>query len=277
MKENVAVLINSCDAYQDVVSLNLCAIQEHWSGCHFPIYINTESTIYNSDVFNITTLTALNSNNHQWGTRIKDSLARINEELIIVLYDDYILESKVDEYELNKLIQKMTDNRNIDCFYLKHTNFLLSYNKQQNIYIVDESNYYRVNSGPALWRKETLLKLLDSKDNPWAWEFFAMYRKSAKGLLICSVPKNSKDIYDYNHIKGGAVYRGKWVEEVVLPKLKKYNLNINIEERGVLKMNDLKPRTLLWKLQFFKTGFKMVGFRSLNLITHVLKARLKIN
>lgn len=275
MNNSVAILINSCDAYKEVTELSLCAIEEYWSPCNYHIYINTESVNYRHSKLNLVSLNNSNVNNTKWGYRIKSALNRIEEDLIIVIYDDFVLESAVDIEKLESLIAKMVLNPNIACVYLKHTDFVLTYCKDYDLHTVNPENYYRINSGPAIWRKSVLEKLIKPYDNPWAWEFFAMYRSLAKNQIICSVSNSQNNVYNYNHIKGGAVYRGKWVAEVVQPKILKYNLKINMNERGVLNINELSPRTFFWKINFLVQGFRMVGFSSLHLLIYFAKSKFE--
>jgi hypothetical protein len=273
-EDNVAILINSCDSYKDVVSLNICAINEFWNECNYPVYINTESIKHNVNDFNVTTLNLLPGKKNDWGSRFIDSLSRIKEEYVIVVLDDFILESAINKIRLDSIIQKVKINSSIGCFYLNFGNFSLKYNSDLNLYTVDKLNYYLVNTGPAVWRKNVLMNLLEPSDNPWAWEFFAMYRKTAKIYNICSVKDFNENIYNYNYKKGGAIYRGKWVEEVVVNKIEKYNLKIDINVRGVVKFHEPIKRSFLWKINFFRAGFKMVGFRAFNLFIYLFKAKL---
>ena len=173
------------------------------------------------------------------------------------------------------MIDKIKNNSSVGGFYLNYGNFILKYNYDLNLYMVDKINYYLINTGPAIWRKNVLMNLLEPSDNPWAWEFFAKYRKYASIFIFCSVEDFSKNIYNYNYSKGGAIYRGKWVEEVVVNKIKKYNLNIDINLRGTIKFHEPIKRSLQWKINFFLSGFKMVGFRSFNLFIYFLKEKFK--
>lgn len=267
---NVTVLINSCDKYNDVVELNLCAFKEYWPDCSYPIFINTETIKYNSNIFNIN---SINSKVDNWGKRFLYCLNMIESDLVLVVYDDYILEKKIKTDELNNIVVKMIKNNHISCYYLKHTDFHIKSDTENDLFFVENSNYYLVNSGPALWRRKDLISLLNENDDPWTWEFFAMYRKSAKQLKFCSVPNSKENIYEYNHIKGGAVYRGKWVEEVVVDKIKKYNLNFDLSLRGIIKFHEPIKRSLKWKINFFINGYKMVGFRSFNLFIYLFKEK----
>lgn len=272
MNQNISILINSCDTYTDVLELNLCAFNEYWPNCDWPIYINTETIHHYSKTHNVK---SINCNSNNWGRRLMKCLSEIKTEFVLVIYDDFILEKKVNQEHLDIIIKKMSSHEFIACYYLKHTDFELSYNPTYDLYFVNNTNYYLVNSGPGIWRKDVLLSLLDEKDDPWAWEFFAMYKEEAKNLVFCSVPPVDNNIYEFNHQKGGAIYRGKWVEEVVASKIKKYGLKINLDKRGKISFNELKPRSIYWKINFIISGFRMVGFKALNLFVYILKLKLK--
>jgi hypothetical protein len=275
MEENIALLINSCDSYQDVVTLNLCAIKEYWNECQYPIYINTENVNNYETDLDVTILNLLPEKKNDWGSRFIDSLSRIKEDFVIVILDDFILESPINNNQLGLIIDKIKHSPSVGGFYLNYGNFILNYNNDINLYEVDNINYYSINSGPAIWRKNVLINLLEPSDNPWAWEFFAKYRKYAKLYKICSIENSSNNLFNYNYRKGGAIYRGKWVEEVVVSKIKKYNLKIDLNIRGTIKLHHPIKRTLLWKFNFFISGFKMVGFQSFNLIIYYLKEKFK--
>jgi hypothetical protein len=274
-KNNVAILINSCDSYKDVVELNLCALKEFWDTSNYSIYINTETIkSYDTDL-DVTLLNLLPGKKNDWGSRLIDSLLRIKEEFVLVILDDFILESQVDIRLLDIIVNKIINNPTVGGFYLNFGNFILKYNSNINCHVVDKMNYYSINTGPAIWRKNVLMNLLEPSDNPWAWEFFAKYRKYASLYNICSVENYSNNLYNYNYSKGGAIYRGKWVEEVVVDKIKKYNLNFDLNLRGTIKFHEPIKRSLKWKINFFICGFKMVGFRSFNLFIYLFKVKFK--
>jgi hypothetical protein len=94
-------------------------------------------------------------------------------------------------------------------------------------------------------------------------------------MYFYSVKNDFENLYNYNHIKGGAIYRGKWVEEVVTDKIYKYNLNINLSSRGVAELDNLPKRSLFWKVDFFLEGFRMVGFKAFNLVSYYIVEKFK--
>ena len=272
MKYNFSILINSCDSYHDVIPLNLHALNEYWpESSNIEININSESFNHHSGIFKIINLNQNSYSRSDWGFRFINCLSRIKEDFILVLLDDYVLEKRVDNFRLENILEKMVLNQSISCFYLNYGNFSLDFNSDLELHVVNKSNYFLINTGPAIWRKSDLLKLLKCSDNPWAWEFFSKYRKSANNLVICSVPNESQNIYDYNYNKGGAIYRGKWVEEVVKDKILKYKLSIDINKRGFAVVDNLPKRSFFWKINFFFVGFKMVKFRAFNLFLYYFR------
>jgi hypothetical protein len=118
-----------------------------------------------------------------------------------------------------------------------------------------------MNSCPAIWRRRDLLSFTGKWDNPWAWEFFGSYRSVSQKKKFYTLNDNYPNIISYNHVKGGAIYRGKWVKEVVESKILKYKLNINLNIRGFSDSILYEKRSIFWKINFFIIGFKMIGFK----------------
>ena len=109
--------------------------------------------------------------------------------------------------------------------------------------------------------KNFLNDLLNVSDDPWSWEAFAGYKKLAQLKKILTIPKNTTIAYNYAAAKGGGVYRGKWVEEVVAKKVKKYNLQLDFSIRGLSTNTNQQKRDIYWKMKFLFKGFRMVGFK----------------
>lgn len=65
--------------------------------------------------------------------------------------------------------------------------------------------------------------------------------------------------YTPTTILRGAIYRGRWVEEVAGPLMRRYDLDIDLHERGV-NGEQGSPRTLFEKLCILAHGFRASGF-----------------
>lgn len=272
--DKVTMVVNSCDAYQDVWPLFFCALDEFWPKHQFEVVINSESEV-EKRIKNKASLTSLDKrDNKAWGLRLLKTLDSIQTEYVIMVYDDYILESSVDVERVNNILGFMDENPNVAVFYLNAVCYKTHIDDEAAPYRQLKDNVdYRLNSAPAVWRRKDLMKYIGENDDPWAWEVFGSYRTFKDGKEFYSQSAEKNNIYVYPFRKGGAIYRGKWVEDVVVPKAKKYELNIDFSKRGFSENNSFEKRGMFWKLRFFWLGINMVGFKAVYFIINALKEK----
>lgn len=255
------IVINTCDAYEDVWELFFKALEEHWPDCKYPIVMNTEKkkcSYPNVITHNIKT----SIDKDHWGMRLKQTLSSISSKYVIMLYDDFILEAPVNKKRITNCINWLDNNPEIAVFYFNNNPDCNIIDKRfDGFKQISARADYKLNSAPAIWRKDKLFNYTENNDTPWAWEYFGSFRTYGVSDLFYCTDKNKEDIYLYNYSMGGAIYRGKWVENVVTPLIKKYNLKININIRGIADISSPKiKRSLAWKVNFFFLGFKMIKF-----------------
>lgn len=257
------IVVNTCDAYEDVWDLFFCAFKDHWPNCKHKIVVNTESKQFSSDGLEVTCHNFHSpTGKDMWGLRLKQTLAACDSRYVVMLYDDFILEGPVHQEKIANCIQWLNDNPEIAVFYFNNipVNENVDDNRFDGFELLPRRGDYKLNSAPAVWRRESLLEFIEANDNPWAWEFFGSYRTYRSTLLFYCAKKDQEDVYPYNYSMGGAIYRGKWVGKVVLPLIEKYNLQLDPNLRGISDGLQNSKRSLMWILQFFWLGFKMIGF-----------------
>ncbi|MBV5347316.1 hypothetical protein JZU46_03750 [bacterium] len=279
MTENI-IVVNTCDAYEDVWELFFCALHEHWPECKYKIIVNTETkqkTIGNINVqiHNFYSPTGVD----QWGLRLKQTLIACDSKYVLMLYDDFVLEGPVEQIKIDNCTKWLDNNSDIAVFYFNNNpvNENTYDGRFENFELIPKKGDYKLNSAPALWRREKLLEFIEDSDNPWAWELFGSYRTYKSDDLFYCVKKDHEDIYPYNYAMGGAIYRGKWVGKVVLPLISKYNLAIDIDKRGLADgAQQENRRSFLWKMQFILLGYRMIGFGVFLYIYRILRKKFGI-
>lgn len=276
IKNKITLIINTCDAYQDVLQLFLCALNEYWKNCDCRIVINTESIQYNFDDARIHVSNYIkDSGLDRWGDRLQSVLNSVDSDFVLMLYDDFILENHVRVDGVYKAIDLLLTESKSSAVYLINTALPIEKNDNCLFLRVKKRSDFILNSAPAIWRRKDLISYIEKNDTPWAWEVFGSYRTFNKDNIFYSLNPNNDDIFPYNHKKGGAIYRGKWVREVVDDKFKKYNLNIDPTARGFINMDELVPRNFQWKLKFMLDGFRMVGIKAFYFIFRYLKLKIQ--
>lgn len=271
----MTIVVNTCDAYYDVLGIFFHALQDCWPDCPYPVVINTESRAYSfpARVHHH----SCPSGTDDWGARLRATLSTINSEFVIMLYDDFILDAPVNQERLYQAQDFLREQPTAVVAYLIDTNLQLSSTDNDDVFVqIKDRIDYRLNSAPAIWRKRALMDYTEAGDTPWAWEVFGTYRTWGDGQLFYSLNPKQTDIYPYNHNKGGAIYRGKWVREVVERVTQKYALNIDWTIRGFSSDMLFEKRSFMWKLRFMYLGFKMVGFKALNFISSYIRKKLYV-
>jgi len=272
-RHDLTIVVNTCDAYNDVLGIFFHALRDCWPDCPYPVVINTESNThdYPARVHNHRSPSGVDD----WGDRLRSTLSSIDTEFVLMLYDDFILDAPVSNQRVQAALQLLQSQAQAMVTYLINTELPLQVPHTSGMFIpLKDKVDYRLNSAPAIWRKQALMNYTAAGDTPWAWEVFGSYKTWGDGRAFYSLNPSQGDIYPYNHAKGGAIYRGKWVRAVVDKMAQKYPLDIDWDLRGFSSDTVFEKRSLMWKLRFMQTGFRMVGFKALYFVTSYIKVKL---
>lgn len=183
-KANLAVLILSCDKYNDL-----------WDGCYYqfakyfkldiPVYFasnNLSPSWSDSKIKIIHTGPEKN-----WGENFKRAIEQVNSQYIFVTLEDLYICSEIND-DGYVLIQSMLE-RQLDLKHLKYTGFIQG-NKEvmKGVKILDAGTPYRVTLC-GIWQKEYLLSIIDDLDTPWIFEVDGSVRtQSDKGFYSLEKP-----------------------------------------------------------------------------------------
>ena len=275
-QNNFAIVVNTCDDYCDVWELFIRSMEEFFPKCGAPIYFNTESI--NVLPFKTSLNVRFVNNIGPWGERIKSCLQQIKEEFVLNLFDDYLLDDFIDIEKLKNAKELLSSNECLSAVYLNAIS--LNYHLDlPNAGFREIRNFteYRVNSAPAIWRKNDLISLTHNDDTPWSWEIFGTYRSFNSKRCFLSPSSVQNNIITYDYQNGGAIYRGKWVRSEVDEKIRKYHIKLDLAKRGIASSQDREKRSLYWKLNFLFTGFKTDGFKSLWYVYFYLRNKVGLH
>lgn len=264
----VTVVVNSCDAYSDVLKIFFKALDEYWPELPFPVIVNTESSP-------ILKCNQAEKKKKPWGARIIDVLKSIKTEYVIMVFDDFILEDYVDIEKIYSALDVLKNDINSSVFYLNAA--CVKDHKDDPLFdyrLLKDGVDYRLNSVPSIWKRKDLIGFTGSLDNPWSWEIFGSFRTFNKNKNFYSASSQAKNIFIYNYKKGGAIYRGKWVRDVVQPLINKYGLDIDLNERGFCDFEEKISRPLIWKINFLILGFRTIKFSMFKFLMNYLKHKL---
>lgn len=277
METTFPIIVNTCDSYEDVWPFFFYGLQEYWPQCSNQIIFNTEykkSCAYRKEV-QIHNSKIPSNLPDKWGKRFRDTLMDIDSEFVMVVYDDFVLNGPVADEKILECLQWLKNNPDISVFYFAFPPHQYIEDSIFHGFVkLSQRSDYKLNSAPALWRKEHLINFIHDDDNPWAWEYFGSYRTYSSPLRFYCQQNSSSLYFPYDSSRGGAVYRGKWVTSVITPLIEKFNIQINLEARGTFLDTTPPKRSIKWILNFFKTGYDMIGFAVFIYLKRILVTKI---
>jgi hypothetical protein len=238
-KNNLSILVLSCDKYSDLWSPFFECFFKYWSNCEYQVYLGANERSFDDKKVR----TLLTGEDKDWSSSLRKIVKQINSEYVFVILEDLFLIKDVDNIKFKKcfdiLIKINFNHCHVDS-NLKPESIM-----ENGIGVYNRSMPYRVNV-LGLWKKDYLLKILIDGESPWNFEIMGSYRSSYYDGFYCLPNEIFKTI--------NTVEKGKWFPD----KLK-------ISQEMGLKI-DTSNRKVLSGFYLFKSKLQIIFVRLINLI-----------
>ena len=235
--EKLTILVNSCDAYEDLWYPFFTLLKKYGHLDKTPIILNTESKSFAMDGLEITCVHS--PKNAQYGKRMRNALDCVETEYVLMLLDDFFLRNPLDQNKIHEMIFWMDADRDIACFNCEKMDCYVAWEKEKypGFARIPPGNAYACNMQAAIWRTGKLKKYWRANISPWEWEEYCslLTGRFPKDKLYCRTETGSLWI-DYGHYQVGdlwAVVRGKWIIEDVKPLFDKEKIEVDFFQRGI--------------------------------------------
>ena len=206
----------TCDAFADAWAPFFGMFFKCWPDCPYKVYLCGESITFDHPrVLNISA-----GKGKEWSARLLVALDQIPDEYLLFMLEDYVLLRRVDTDRIERQLDTLIES---GAAYLRlipapaPDEPLPGY---RGVGIIKPGSPYRNSTQAALWRKESLMNLLDPSENIWDFELVGVERtKSFKEPFLSVEPdaKNSPaESGDYPLVYySTAISRGKWMRDAV--------------------------------------------------------------
>ena len=202
MKNKVAFLVVSCDHYSDLWKPLFKTFHKYWADCPYKLYLASNFKQYeDSKVNNISY-----GEDQPFSTNLINILKKIEEEHIILWFEDVFLSKKVN----NEFVTNLVNNAiSLDLDHLKlQIDSPLYYGNETELFgPIPRGVKYRAAIGMALYKRSTLDQLLIPGES--AWELDKSTRADNLDLEFHSL--NSKLRFNKPFITINSVIKGKWI------------------------------------------------------------------
>lgn len=254
--KRMAVLITSCDAYEDVWDIFFTLMDKYWEtpgGLPYKVYLNTEKKEYSKQFrnFEVATLNLRGRNarkkNVTWSERMLDVLARIEEEYVFVLVEDFFLRESVQTELIEKLLDQMDRDKMIGQIQFFGTRLNCDNrcaNRMSDTVQMEQigDDKAKVVFVPVIWRKSVLKKWMRAHESIWTFEDCGAKRAKRWHYKEKVFRVQTPAIFNYLWEKECyCVVNGKWMRHPLLDELfEKSNITVDYSKRGTITMEEWK-------------------------------------
>lgn len=277
-RSDIAVLVSSCDLYEDAWNPFFRLLQKNWSECPKHIYLNTETKHYNDEYFDITCLNS--SSKIKWGARLIHALEQIDSDYILFFLEDFFLLDKVN----NDLFLEALDLIKLDSVgvvkFIPHV-------WPESYYFSDISEHFSPtyrdfrarNAGMAsLWKKNYYLKLLRAYEDPWKFEIFGAIRSRKYKEDIWFQNANSPCVFPYEVLikYGYGITKRKWLKNNK-ELFEKNQIRVNFDRLGWYDDDNMTPTKIVGVKRTKKEKLQMPFTNSslfLKIVNYEIKQKL---
>ncbi|POY38118.1 hypothetical protein C3L50_12660 [Flavobacterium alvei] len=250
IKNKSSILVNTCDNFEDCWIPFFKLFTIYWPDFNGKIYLNTEYKDFSYPGLDIvcTKVCEVNKVPHSvratWSQCLSWTLEAIDTDVVLYMQEDYFLKDFVKNDLIEKYVQMMVENNDIDCIHLTDQ-AVIPNNKSidyEGLYTVQNNQKYQISCQAALWKKETLQSYLRIYENAWQFEEFGSKRAAVLNHNFYVVDKSwvQLNVFEIIPYVFTGIMQGRWFEEVV-PLFEKHNLEVDYTKRGFVKDKPPKP------------------------------------
>lgn len=249
MKQDLTILIASCDAYKGTREPFFLFFKKFRADCPYNIALMT-----NSEKPDIVGVKILNIKKSNRGTEMKTALNMINTQYILYIQDDYFFTSHVITNIFEKYLSFIKSH---NWWYLRLfpypwkrketiTQYEIEWNKIVQIY---KWTPFINSLQLAIWDKQVFLDILSDWDKIWDFEMNAYPRTANIKKNFFSLARKDyltplERVYPINYVCTW-IRRGKWHKKAFL-YCKEFWINLDLKYRWVENFRDLLKKEWIY-------------------------------
>lgn len=207
-RDDVGVLVASCDAYADLWEPFFTLFRRYWPDCPYRVWLGSnflappdpavEGLAVGEDL--------------DWATGFRAMFERIPCERVIVLLEDYLLTAPADTARIVRLVDRMVE-RDAACMRLVPVPGAPAADPDfDDAGELPRGSPYRVSLQAAVWDRHALLALVTPGESPWRLEVDGSVRSAELSQPFLSVVDGAEWPLPYF---ATAVLRGRWMRAAV--------------------------------------------------------------
>lgn len=218
--QDCTVLVASCDKYADLLEPFSRLWTKFWPDCPFETVLVTETEPAERLCFDRVLACGKGGN---WCSRLVRALDEIATERVILLCDDYYLESTVDTALILKRLDQAKRFDAVDLRLIPNPVTKIPYREDLREY--RKNTAYCIATQAGIWNRAFLRRLAEGKASIWEFERYGSFDLEGETRPILGTPTQEFPFVD-------AVHKGCW-EPFGVKVLKDNGIDYDFSKRGL--------------------------------------------
>jgi len=224
IKDNLAVLVVSCDKYSDLWKPFFDLFRRFWPDCPFNVYLLSNKTKCNvCGVENI-----LVGDDISWSDNLLKATSQLKEGYVFLFLDDLFLYGPVNTEKVLEVLSWAIES---DVNYIRMNPMRNKPDRPFNevVGILSKKAIYRTSTVVSVWKKSVLLNLLKGGESAWDFEVHGSVRSDKYDRFYAAW----KDCFPITN----GVIKGKW-RRGAAKKLKSLGIEIDLTSRKIMTLGE---------------------------------------
>lgn len=236
--KDITIVVNSCDKFKDAWEPFFTLLDKYWVDHPHKVLLNSETIEYDGSAEYVKTV--LNPDNRSWSGRIRNTVKQVETEFVLFFLEDYFIWDYVNESIFNEALQLMQEDDKTGAVIFHGVSRDEKFNTKfgsDSVFVEQKTNLIsRAHVCVTLFRKDFLLKMLYTDENPWRYERESYARSVAlkKKILAQNYGSSSPCFLYYLKPRDNiGINQGKWLKDTI-PMFEKNGItNIDYNNLGV--------------------------------------------
>ena len=214
------ILVLSCDKNVDIFDAFHHCIEKYWK--NHPEVIYAMETIKNPYYKTI----CHNEPLERWTKRIRETLADIDDEQVLIIMDDFFIRQPVDTKRIEYLSKELKGNIATFCFEKSYDindvdTDIVGMKKRQH------GSDYEVCINCGLWQRDKLIDVLERDSDPWDVEL------NQDNRCYDYYINSGEYIIDWGYVTWipTGLFKGKWCRNTI-PFFEQEGITMDYDKRG---------------------------------------------
>jgi hypothetical protein len=223
-----ALLVVSCDAYQDLWEPFFTLLFRYWTDCPFRIYLGSNYLKYPDRRVEPLAI----GEDRDWSSNLLQMLELMPAGGVLLLQEDFLIDRPVQTERVTRLIE-YADVKQAACLRLMPIpgpDRMCADNP--DVGEIGKGADYRVSLQAAWWRKESLAAVARAGESPWQFEHLGSRRSNDLAAPFLSLREGTEYPLDYYTT---AVLRGYW-EPGAVALCRREHIPVDLKRRPIMPL-----------------------------------------